>query len=317
MQPTLDNIFQMIDRHAGLSIPLQKNLIATLLVMLTLIMIRRVAISMYYRTTAELSNRYRFRKISAYITSFLALILVGRIWFAGMGVVITILGFLSAGLAIALQELVKGMAGWIYVLWRHPFRVGDRIEIGQFRGDVVDIRMFKFSLLEIGNWVDADQSTGRVIHLSNSMILDAPIANYTEGFDFIWNELGVVVTFESDWRKAKTLLIRLANEFSSDITGRGQKQLENVSHNFMIFYRTLTPIVYTSVIDIGVRLTIRYIVEPRNRRGSSERFWEAILDQFAAQPDIDFAYPTIRYYDNRTEGKSGTPIQPGENQKHR
>lgn len=74
----------------------------------------------------------------------------------------------------------------------------------------------------------------------------------------------------------------------------------------MIFYKKLTPVVYTTVKDCGVMLTIRYLCAPRKRRGSEQEIWEDILDAFAAHDDIDFAYPTQRFYNNHTEGKPGT-----------
>ena len=79
----------------------------------------------------------------------------------------------------------------------------------------------------------------------------------------------------------------------------------------MVFYTTLTPAVYTSVKDCGVMLTIRYLCKPRERRGSEQTIWEDILIRFAACDDIDFAYPTIRRYDNLQEGKPlarATPV---------
>ena len=89
----------------------------------------------------------------------------------------TFLGLLSAGLAIALKDVVASMAGWIFILWRRPFQLGDRIQIGDRAGDVVDLRLFQFTLLEIGNWVDADQSTGRSIHVPNGAVFTEPLFN--------------------------------------------------------------------------------------------------------------------------------------------
>lgn len=303
MNQPYKSFFSYLEMITGISAITHEKLFGSFFVIFILIFIRWIGLKLFFRSTKDVVSRYRIQKGSSYIATFLVFLLVGRIWFQGMELLVTVLGFVSAGLAIALQELVKAMAGWIYALWRHPFRVGDRIQIGDYSGDVIDIRMFKFTILEIGNWVNADQSTGRIIHLSNSMILDTPIANYTEGFQFIWNELPVTVTFESDWKKAKTILEEIANRHSGDIVERGKKQLTDVSRNFMIFYKNLTPIVYTSVIDIGINLTIRYIVEPRKRRITTQELWEEILEKFANQSDIDFAYPTVRYYDNRTEGK--------------
>lgn len=91
-------------------------------------------------------------------------------WFKGIQSLATFLGLVSAGLAIALKDLVTGLAGWIFIIWRKPFGVGDLIQIGNNSGDVIDIRPFKFIIMETGNWVDADQSTGRITHIPNSSV---------------------------------------------------------------------------------------------------------------------------------------------------
>ncbi|MBE0591511.1 MAG: mechanosensitive ion channel, partial [Gemmatimonadales bacterium] len=237
------------------------------------------------------------------------MLIVGRMWFEGIGPLATYLGLVSAGLAIALKDLVVNLAGWGFILWRRPFEVGDRIQIGEHVGDVIDVRIFQFTLLEVGNWVDADQSTGRLLHIPNGKVLNESLANYTRGFDYIWNELPVLVTFESDWKKAKALLAEIAARHAAHLTDEAERQIREVSRRFMIFYSTLTPTVYTSVADSGVMLTIRYLCAPRKRRSTAEAIWEEVLDAFAREADIDFAYPTYRYYDNRLEGKPGTRPQ--------
>jgi small-conductance mechanosensitive channel len=97
---------------------------------------------------------------------------------------------------------LANLAGWVFIVWRHPFRVGDRVQIGEHAGDVVDLRIFQFSLMEIRNWVEADQSTGKIIHIPNGIIFTSPLANYTHGFNYLWNEIPITITFESDWEKA-------------------------------------------------------------------------------------------------------------------
>ena len=76
---------------------------------------------------------------------------------------------------------------------------------------LIDLRIFQFTLMEIGNWVDADQSTGRIVHVPNGSVFVTPLANYAKGFQYIWNEIPVLVTFESDWRRAKEILEGIAN----------------------------------------------------------------------------------------------------------
>ena len=236
-------------------------------------------------------------------------VLVGRVWFEGIQSLATFLGLFAAGLTIVLKDVVTAIAGWFFIIWRRPFNVGDRIQIGQHAGDVIDVRIFKFTLMEIGNWVDADQSTGRVLHIPNGLVLSEIVSNYSRGFQYIWNELPVLVTFESNWKKAKTILQEIVTKHAQHSSEVAQKHIQEASRRFMIFYSVLTPTVYTSytsVAESGVLLTIRYLCEPRTRRGTSETIWEDVLHQFAAHKDIDFAYPTRRFYDNLREGELGT-----------
>ena len=152
---------------------------------------------------------------------------------------------------------------------RRPFGVGDRIQIGQHTGDVVDIRPFRFVLMEVGNWVKAEQSTGRVIHVPNALIFKNPVANYDEAFGYIWNELEVTVTIESDWKSAKAELLRIVAEHAEHLTADVTERIRLAADSLHIKFGKVTPVVWTSVVDDGVRLTARYLCKPRDRRGSS------------------------------------------------
>jgi small-conductance mechanosensitive channel len=230
-------------------------------------------------------------------------------WIQGIAGIATYFGLLSAGIAIALQDPLTNLAGWVFILVRQPFRIGDRIQIGTFHGDVVDIRLFRFVMLEIGNWVHADQSTGRVLHVPNGLVFKNPVANYDEAFGCIWNELETTVTFESNWRKAKTALEEIANANAGELEPEIRKRIALASESMHIQFAKLTPVVWTTVADSGVKLTLRYLCRPRDRRVSSSRIWEQVLDSFATMPDVDFAYPTMRRFDHATEGKT-TEHQP-------
>jgi len=210
---------------------------------------------------------------------------------------------LSAGLAIALKDLVSDFAGWLFIISRRPFSVGDRIQIGNHAGDVIDIRVFQFTLMEIGNWVNADQSTGRIIHVPNGKILNEILANYSKGFQYIWNEVPVLITFESNWKEAKKILQKIADKDAERLSKAAERRVKEASKKFMILYSKLTPIVYTSVNDSGVLLTIRYLCEPQRRRDSEQAMWEDILKEFGLHKDISFAYPTQRFYHYPLESK--------------
>ncbi len=302
----IDQVHNFIQRFIGIAPAVQLRIFNSILIIFVLWLIRTIIIQIVWRRTEDAQIRYRWQKSSSYTAATIGILLVGRVWFEGIQSLATYLGLLSAGLVIALRDLVTSLAGWLFIIWRSPIAVGDRIQIGNFRGDVIDIRLFKFTLLEIGNWVDADQSTGRLIHVPNSMILSDMLANYSKGFQFIWHEIPVLLTFDSNWEKAKEILTEIANRHALHISDAAEQKIKQATRRFMISYTKLTPTVYTTVKDSGVLLTIRYLISPRKRRGSEQEIWEEILRSFAKNDDIEFAYPTQRFYNKAMEGKPGT-----------
>ncbi|GAB4254004.1 MULTISPECIES: mechanosensitive ion channel family protein [Deferrisoma] len=299
MVERLRSVFEALPLPPGVA----WDLAVTAGVVLGLWALRRTVLRLVDRRVDDPDKLYHWRKGTAYAAAALGVLLVGRIWIRGFQSVATVLGLLSAGVAIALRDLLVNLAGWLFLVWRRPFEVGDRIQIGAVAGDVIDIRIFQFTLLEIGGWVEADQSTGRIVHVPNGRVFSEAVANYDKGFRYIWNELPVLVTFESDWRRAKEILLEIARTHAGQLGSAAQEKLRAAARRYMIRYGALTPTVYTAVRDSGVLLTIRYLCEPRRRRGTEQALWEAILEAFAAEPRIDFAYPTRRYFDHAAEGK--------------
>ncbi|MBU0473442.1 MAG: mechanosensitive ion channel family protein [Bacteroidetes bacterium] len=297
------NIHEVIENIFGISTGTQEQLLLSIILFIFIWIARRISNKLIIDRLEDYKERYFWGKTLKTVTVILAILVLSRIWFGIFESVGTFIGLLSAGLAIAFKDLLVNIGGWLFITTRKPFKIGDRIQIGDVTGDVIDIRLFQSSVIEVGNWVDADQSTGRIIHIPNGLVFTLWQANYTEGFEYIWNEIPVLLTFESDWKKAKTILTKIVNEKTISLTSEAQKQIKDTSKKFMIFYHTLTPIVYTSVKDSGIMLTMRYICHVRKRRGTEEVIWETVLEEFAKYKDIDFAYPTTRYYDNKIEGK--------------
>ena len=299
-----------IEQVSGIPSELQDKVIASVLIIAALWLLRALIIHIMWKRTDDVRIRYNWQKTTSYVTAFLALLLVGLVWFKVMQSLTTFLGLLSAGLAIALRDIVTNFAGWIYIISKRPFALGDRVQAGEHAGDVIDISVFQFTLMEVGNWVDADQSTGRVIHIPNSTVFTHALANYSKGFEYIWNEIPILITFESNWQEAKKILREIAKARTMHLEKAAKKKVKEASKRFMIFYSSLTPTVYTSVKESGVLMTIRYLCEPRRRRDTAEAIWEDILRALAKRDDIDFAYPTQRFYDRVTEGKTGARTSP-------
>ncbi|MBW3553815.1 MAG: mechanosensitive ion channel family protein [Gemmatimonadetes bacterium] len=308
----VSSVTELGERWLNLEPSVQVDLMKSLLLILIIIVARSLVLRIMRARVSDVRTRYSWRKTITYFSVVLAIFLVGRIWVGGLRDLATFLGLVTAGLAIAFRDPIVNLGGWLFIIWRRPFVVGDRIQIGDHAGDVIDQRVFQVIILEIGNWVDADQSTGRLIHIPNGVIFRDPLANYTRGMQFIWNELAVLITFESDWKKAKEILLEVIEVHAREAVAEAEQQMLKASRQYMIFYSTLTPTVYTTVKDSGVMLTMRYLCHPRRRRGSAQAIWEDVLTRFAEHDDIDFAYPTMRHYYNAVEGKPGTlPAGPG------
>ena len=195
-RPSLAGVIDSIAESLNIT-PVQARLIVTGAVVILLAVVRAAVLAIVHRRIEDTAVWYRTRKLLSYTITLVGFVVLSSIWLEGSGIA-TYIGFLTAGLAIALSDVLKNLAGWLYIVTRRPFRLGDRIEIAGHRGDVVDIRAFRFTLLEIENRVAAEQSTGRLLHVPNGLAFTETLANYTEGFRFVWHEVPVLITFESN-----------------------------------------------------------------------------------------------------------------------
>jgi small-conductance mechanosensitive channel len=299
----MNDIFELIKTYTGIPVPLQIKIYKTIFTALVIWVLSRISTGLMHKWVDDLKKQYRWRKIIKRTSFIIFIILVADLWLIKFTSLATFFGLVSAGLAIALKDPITNLAGWLFIIWRKPFVLSDRLEIEGFKGDVIDIRLFQFTLIEIGNWVGGDQSTGRVIHIPNSVVFYNKIANYTTGFQYIWDEMGIMVTFESDWEKAKKIIQDITIKHTESDVSHAKYEIQKAAKKYLIFYQELSPRVYTSIEDSGVMLTARYLVQSKKRRLLNELIWEDILREFNKNESIDFAYPSIRYYDNRTEGK--------------
>jgi small-conductance mechanosensitive channel len=238
---------------------------------------------------------FRARKTATYVATAVFVVIISWLWLPFFDDLGTFLGLLSAGLAIALADVFLDIAGWFFIVFRRPFKVGDRIEIDGTAGDVIDVRVLRFTVLEIRNWVDADQSTGRIVHIPNGSLFKHPTANFTEGFFHIWHEIPVIVTFESDWKLAESFIMEsMAPVALSETELRKHERVVSAARDYLIQFKELKPIVYVSTTESGVLLTGRLLVEARARRNVEDGIWRSLLDKINDEPTVALAYPTER-----------------------
>lgn len=299
-----DRFETAVETYLGISPRITEGVLETIAAILVWLALERIARRLLARVVGDASLRFQVNKVIGYGLGVVTALVLFKVWVReGISGFATYLGLLSAGLAIALQDPVANFAGWLYIIVRRPFGIGDRIQVAQHMGDVVDIRPFRFLMLEIGNWVKADQSTGRVLHVPNSLVFKNAVANYDDAFGYIWNELEVTVTMESNWRAAKEALEKILGAHAEKLTPDVSTRIRLAAESMHIRFGKMTPIVWTSVVANGVSLTMRYLCKPRERRSSASAIWEHVLEELGPMADVDFAYPTQRVFDHRTEGK--------------
>ena len=274
------------------------NLVLSTLVLVIIFALRYLVLRAVVPRLADTEVVYRARKLSFYVAVGLLLFFLGWIWTRQLANVGSFIGLLSAGIAIALSDVLKNVAGWVLIVFRRPFKVGDRIEVGADAGDVIDIGVFRFTLMEIRNWVDADQTTGRILHVPNATVFSEPLANYNEGFPYIWVEIPVTVTFESDWQHAQDMVARIIQLHTLD----PDQVAASSRDRYVSLHRNLAPAVYVDVIDYGVTVTGRLLVPPRSRRLVTSKIWQDLLRTISAAPDVELAYPTTRFFRADLEG---------------
>jgi len=269
--------------------PIYFKIFYSIVITVLILLITKLIKSIIYRKVNDSVKYYSIKQVINYIVGILIIVLNFIIWLDSVSNVATYIGLLSAGIAIALKEVFTNIAGWILLEFRKPFEVSHRIMIGEQKGDVIDKRLFHFTLMEVSSFEDGEQSTGRIIDIPNSFVFTYAIVNYTKGFEYIWNEIKILLSFDSNWRKAKDNLLNIANKDTDITTEKVSKQIKNASKKYMIQYNKFTPIVYMDVKENGIQLTLRYLCEPKRRRITSNKIWEDVLDMVEQFSDIRLA----------------------------
>ena len=209
--------------------------------------------------------RYRARKAIVFAGYLVGIGFITILFEDRLGKVSFALGVAGAGLVVALQDVIASMAGWFAVGWTNLYGVGDRVQIGETRGDVIDISLMRTTLLETGGWVSDDLYNGRVVRVPNSVVLKGTIFNYSQGFRFVWDEIRVNFSLYSDPQLAREMLLRTANDAIESYIIAAERSWRGVTENFRIEDVGLKPTVALSVKDKALEFTLSYIVDYTKR----------------------------------------------------
>ena len=246
------------------------------------------------RLPDDSSRIYGIRRIGSFIIGFIAVIVILGIWVQRSTDLTVAIGILAAGLAFALQEIIGSIAGWVTIVSGQPFAIGDRIETGGIRGDVVDITVLRTKLMEIGNWLGGDHNTGRIVTVSNAFIFKEPLFNYSRHLEYVWDEIALPITYESDWQTAIGILLEAVTTQPAyqELLPRAVEQRRRARREFVIKITSLDPRVFVKLTDNWIELGLIYPVGNELRRAFRSTVSQEILRKFQAA-GIEIASQTM------------------------
>ncbi len=189
-------------------------------------------------------------------------------------------GFASAGIAFALQEVIVSIAGWVAVLTGKFYAPGDRIQLGGIYGDVLDVGVLRTTLMECGQWVQGDQYNGRIVRVANSFIFKEPVFNYSSEFPFLWDEIAIPVKTNSDQVLARRIIQEMSQAVVGEYVSIAQKNWKALPVKYRIEAATLEPQIYMSFDANWVTYNLRYVVDYRKRRSTKDHLFSIILSRF-------------------------------------
>src|SRR5271155_4801380 len=233
------------------------------------------------RHFGQADARYKARKFVVF-TGYVAVLLFLAILFEDrLGRLSFALGIAGAGVAVALQDVLASIAGAFSIGFSRLYAVGDRVQIGETRGDVIDIGLLRTTLMEVGSWVGRDLYSGRIVRIPNSAVLKGSVFNYSQGFRFIWDQIKVVFTTASDATIARGMLLRVANDVIGEYLVEAQNSWNAVSDDYRTENPPLQPVVALTVNAGSFEFIVSYVVDYTKRTGVQDRMFTKIVEEVA------------------------------------
>lgn len=226
------------------------------------------------------------------------------------------LGLIGAAITFALQEVVLSFAGWLGIFFGRFYFFGDRIKLGNIVGDVIDIGFLRTTLVECGDWVDGDLYNGRIVRIANSFVFREPVFNYNSNFKFLWDEIKLPLTHESDYKKAKNIIKDTVNNMPIIVETKksGKEEWEKITNKYFVESAETEPQVNFSIDRNAIEFTIRYIVDYKKRRKTKNKILKKILSELEkseikvsiAKTPLDINQPVIINTKNSVNSNSNS-----------
>jgi small-conductance mechanosensitive channel len=258
--------------------PLTQRLIAIVIGLVLAIAAARFGRRAVNRYVDDPDSRYRARKAVGFVAFLVFAFYVSLVFRDRLGGLTLAFGIIAAGVAFALQELIASIAGWFALLGGRFFRVGDRIEVGSVKGDVIDVGVLRTTLMEVGQWVRGDLYSGRIVHVANSAFFKEPVFNYSADFPFLWDEIVVPIRFSSNRDRVRAMLKAAADAVVGSYVPVAASTWETMVNRYRIEPASVEPMITLVATDNWLEYTLRYVVDYRRRRVVRDELFRHILD---------------------------------------
>ncbi len=278
--------------------PVIQKLLITLIVILLLFAFSRLLIRAVGRFSEDSATHYYMRKAINFAGFLLTVVAVSIIFSDKLGGLTVALGVAGAGIAFALQEVIVSIAGWIAIIFGRFYKVGHRVQLGGIKGDVIDIGVLRTTLMETGGWVSGDLYNGRVVRIANSFVFKEPVLNYSGDFHFLWDEITLHITHDSDIARAKELFAATAGELCAGFTRDARTEWKTISTKFRVEQARVEPMVTIDANENYVEITLRYVVDYKMRRTTKDKLLTQILEGIKKDPQLELAYSTLSIMEN-------------------
>lgn len=227
----------------------------------------------------DTDTRYRVRKFVSFIGYILGVVVLVTIFSDKLGGLTVALGVAGAGIAFALQEVIASIAGWFAITFANFYKTGDRVQLGGTKGDVIDIGLLRTTIMEVGEWVNGDLYSGRVVRIANSFVFKEPVFNYSGDFPFLWDEVTIPVKYGSDYRIAREMFNKIAQEILGNYAEQAANAWKGMVKRYMIEDAAVMPIVTMIFNDNWVEFTIRYVVDYKKRRSTKDILFSRLVEE--------------------------------------
>jgi len=191
-------------------------------------------------------------------------------------------GVAGAGIALALQEVIVSFAGWVAIMFGNFYKSGDRIQMAGVTGDVMDIGVLRTTIMETGQWVEGDLYNGRIVLVANSFVLKEPVYNYSGEFPFLWDEIKIPISTDSDFEFAREMLLNIGKEVATDLSYQSKEKWKKLQYKYRLEDAQSEPMVSLSANESRIELILRYVVNYKRRRTTKTELFTRVLNEIAA-----------------------------------